>query len=188
MTRFLARMSDRDRRALLIGAGLVVPALLFAAVVRPWWRADTELRENIAAQQDLLARERDLVSAGDLRTVMQQASVTLAGATRRLYAAPEPVSATAALARDVRRALDDAGLETQRLEARESDVGADGLRQITVEVNAEGDLGAVLSALSLIESHAKLIRVRRLGIDRGASRQGGTPTLGMSATISGYMR
>ena len=188
MTRWLSAMSDRDRRALLIGAALVVPALLFAAVIRPWWRADSQLREDIAAQRDLLSRERNLVAAGDLKSVMREANATFVVATRRLYAAPEPVSATAALARDVRRALDDAGLETQRLEARESDVGADGLRQITVEINAEGDLGAVLSALSMLESNARLIRVRRLGLDRGPARAADAPALAMSATISGYMR
>jgi hypothetical protein len=185
--RILNAMSARDRRALIIGGALVVPALLFAGVIRPWLLAEAALRANTSAQRDLLERERDLLAAGDLTGQIRAAQLTLATASRRLYTAPEPVSATAALARDVRRALEDAGLETQRLEARESDVGGDGLRQLTVEINAEGDLEGVLTALSSLEAGPKLIRVRRLAIDR-ASAASATPMLGLSATVSGYMR
>src|SRR5258708_6417634 len=117
----LESLSARDRRALILGAMIAVPVVGYLSVVRPYLRSEASARDAIAAARDLLARETDVVGhASELQPEISRGSSTVMAASRRLYDAREPVAATAALARDVRTALDRAHVATQRLESREA--------------------------------------------------------------------
>jgi type II secretory pathway component PulM len=192
MMRFIEGMSSRDRRALTLGFLLAAPVLGYVAVIRPYVRAEQALMERIDAQRELLARERYLLDhADEMPAQLARARSAVSQVGRRLYDGREPVAATAALARDIRDAFEDAGVITQRIESRDGELGKDGLRQLTIEVNAEGDFEGVLSALAALEASDKLIHVRRLSVTQGSialAAAGTGPALTVSATISGYAR
>jgi type II secretory pathway component PulM len=186
----LDNLPARDRRALLIGLTVLLPALAFVAVIRPYLRAERSSREAIALERDALARELDLVEhAPTLPREISEASMQLATATRRLYTGAEPVAATAALARDVRKAFDDAGALVMRMDARDAAVMPTGMRDLSIEVRASGDIESILAAIASLESGRKLVRVTRIAIDRDGIREaGGAQPLAAIATIHGYAR
>ena len=51
-------LAGRDRRALLLGLCVLVPALLWVAVLRPWWGGLASIQEAVAAESSILERER----------------------------------------------------------------------------------------------------------------------------------
>lgn len=57
------RLSKRDRRALFLGLVVLVPALLYSVVLRPYRSAVESARSHIETQRELLARERGLLAA-----------------------------------------------------------------------------------------------------------------------------
>jgi hypothetical protein len=186
--RFLDSLSTRDRRALIIGAAIALPVIGYLAAVRPYLRSEAVAREAVIAQRELLAREEELVNhAAQIPPRLATASAVVRLVSSRLYDAREPIAATAALARDVRRALDGAHVAAQRIESRDATTASNGLRELTVELHAEGDLQGIMGALSTLERGDKLIRVRRLSLDRSATGPGPT-TLAWTATIQGYAR
>src|SRR5262245_43673936 len=58
----LDALSSRDRRALRIGLLLVVPALAYVGVVKPYRAALIETRNRVAAERQLLERELALIA------------------------------------------------------------------------------------------------------------------------------
>ena len=185
------RLSSRDRRALRLGVVLAGPALVYVLAAKPYFASVQTAKSTLASQRDLLDRERALV-AGARLLPKQAVSVRAAAAQalERLYTDPDPITATAALGRDVTQAFEDAGIALQHTEAREPVKRPDGLRELTIDLRAEGDFEGILYMLSLLESSDHLLRVSRVGIERRIAQgadQDGAETLGIVATVHGYM-
>lgn len=185
------RLSDRDRRAIRLGALVLLPALAWVFAVSPWLEAVESRRSALEARRSLLRAERDLL------------------ADRQRY--PEAVRAAAAQLQETAPALLDsrsrgvatAGL-TQFLEdraaARRVRLTATeprptrrldaSLVAVPLHVEGESDLQGVLSFLESLEEGPKLLQVDGLRIRRrGTTRQGEEEmeVLGFSATVTGYM-
>jgi type II secretory pathway component PulM len=176
------RVSDRDRRALRLGLRLSAPALLYGLVVKPCVGSMRGANAQLETQSDLLAREQALVADAPfvprrIATVRVAADV----AHRRMYSERDPISATAALSRDVARAFADAGVSLQRVETREASLRPDGLRELAIDARASGDFEGILTALASLETRDRLVRVTRIVIDATAQQQ-----LTLIATIRGY--
>jgi hypothetical protein len=182
-------MSSRDRRALFLGAAVLLPALLFVWGVRPFTAALRDNRDLLASEQGTLAREMAAIDAAranpDLHRVADSAMRAVAP---RLFEGRDSVMATAELASYLGAvaALHDVWL--QNAVTRPSTVEEGGVRRLRVEIRAESDLQGVLSFLTALERGHKLLRVERLDISRVLTMQGedGVEPVSVAATIVGF--
>ncbi len=186
------RLDARDRRALALGALVLVPALGFALVVKPYLHARAGLQERVREQRDLLRRELVLVAAAhDLPASLEGAARTFASGRSHLLSGRDPLGATAGL---VSLVGDEARRRGVLLEAIESDGSAplgDGLVAVQIEVRGRGDLEGLLRWLNALETGPRLLRVERLAVgrlDQGIARDSlDVETLTLGAVIRGYV-
>ena len=181
-------LSSRDRRAIRVGLLAVAPVLFYAVVGRPYISSVRRTAEALQNQTILLEREEAV--AQRRRATRDEAKAAAAIARRvapRTYSAADSVLAMSAFGRDVTAALNDAGLVVQRVEMRDSLSRKIGLRELTIDVRAQGDFESLLGALIRIEGNARLIHVTRLLIDSdGERRSTGVESLSLVAVIHGY--
>lgn len=195
----LPTLAPRDRRAMLVGAWVLLPALLAALVVKPWAIAASVGRSSATRERELLIGERALLAEapGDSAR-LRLASQALADDAPRLFAGAEAVTASAELARYVTTQAVVSGLavrqaETQTVLAGDArtdpaarvDSSAELLR---VAIRASGDVGAVIRFLRSMEDGPRLVRVERIGISRGLAGTSEAGTLTLTATLAGLPR
>ena len=189
------RLADRDRRALRLGLQLSSLALLYASALRPYVASVRTINSQLQTQSELLARERALVAdAPSFPRLIAAARGVARSTTQRMYSEQDPIAATSALSRDVAHAFDDARVSLQRVETRESTLRPDGLRELAIDVRAEGDFQGMLTAIASLEGRARLVRITRIAIEGsaspvvpgGASDASVPPNLTMVATVRGY--
>ena len=182
-------MSPRDRRALLLGAAVLAPALFYIWGVKPYRAALDDARQQLAVERETLARERAAIAAARKNPQLQHlADSAMRAASPRLFQGRDDVMASAELASylgDIARArhvwLQDAA-------TRPAALSPSGVRTLRVEIRAESDLQGILSLLQALETGSKLVRVERMDVSRQPSRseESGAETLALSATISGF--
>jgi type II secretory pathway component PulM len=190
LSKRVARLTRRDRRAMTIGAMLVLPAVAFHLVVRPYRNALADVRSRVVQEQDLLHRERALLAeVKAYPSRLQRAEATLLREAPRLFAGPDLTAASAALSNYVGGKALASHVFVQRSET-ESPSPAAGVAQLQVELNAVGDLEGILSFLQSLESGPKLVTVHRLGIGKGDRVSIGEPrddeVLSLTAIVGGY--
>jgi hypothetical protein len=189
----VARLSPRDRRALLVGLGILLPALLVPLALRPFQRALTTARAQLETERDLLVRERRvLAGAAELPPQLQRTTELLALEAPRLFRAPDEVSATAALSGYVAERAHGHRVLLQQAEtgAPHPVAGAEGVTGLTVTLRGVGDLEGILGFLHALEEGPRLVRVERLAIER-SQRMGPAATddeevLSVAALVRGY--
>lgn len=185
MTRWLPRLSARDRRALLLGAWIVLPALVVALVVRPAVAQLGDVHDALAAEGLLLARER---------AALADARADRTGAARerpvaeRLFSGRDDVMATAALASYVGGLAEAQDVWVQSATTLDAVRDASGVRQLRVSVRAEGDVAGVVRLLDALERGRYLVRVDHLEVAvTPAERSGdGSEPLVVRATFTGF--
>lgn len=195
----LPNLAPRDRRAVLVGAWVLLPVLIATLVLRPWAIAASEGRSSTTRERELLLRERALLAeaAGDSAR-LRLASLALADDAPRLFAGAEAVTASAELARYVTTQAVVSGLAVRQAEtqtvledaaradpAARADSSANVLR---VAIRASGDAGEVVRFLRLMEDGPRLVRVERIGISRGLAGTSEAGTLTLTATLAGLAR
>ena len=181
-------LSSRDRRAVRRGLVAVVPALFYAFVVKPYISSVRRTMDALRSQTVLLDRE-EAVTRGQrvIRETTHAAAAVARRVAPRLYAGADSALAMSTFGRDVTTALNDAGLIVQRLELRDSLPRHAALRELTIDLRAQGDFEALLSALTRLEANPRLIHVSRVAIDKnGESRSTGAESLSLVAVIHGY--
>jgi hypothetical protein len=141
----------------------------------------------------LLAREQSLVAQADsIPRLITAARVLERGSRRRTYVEHDVIAASAALGRDVAHAFDAADVSLQRVETRESSVRPDGLRELTIDIRAEGDFEGILTTLASLEANERLVHITRISIEGGSTYSHSTPDTSVAprltvvATIRGY--
>jgi len=183
----LARLRPRDRRALLLGACIGAPALAWAFAVQPYIATMRADRATLETQRSLLARERGAIDAAP-RTPreIQRVRAALDRERARLFEG-DAISSGAALTSYVKDAIEENSLTLQQLDARESATLPSGLRDLTLELRAEGDLRGILDMLTALENGERLVRVARVAIERSAAPPNATTeALVLTATLHGY--
>ncbi|HYH83185.1 MAG TPA: type II secretion system protein GspM [Longimicrobium sp.] len=159
-------LSPRDRRAVLLGAALLLPALLWTLVASPWLDALHSRRARLDEARRLLGRELELLAqARGFPRVFDQGARRLLAEAPRLMGGDDDAAAGAAVAGYVRRLARMGGANVTRVEpAPVHDAGGD-VTALPVAVTGEADLEGLMSFLQLLETGPKLVRVDQLKIE-----------------------
>jgi hypothetical protein len=181
-------MGQRDRRAVVLGAVILLPGLLYIWGVRPYMNALSDARDQLATERATLVRERAAVATARQNPRLQHIADSAMRSMRpRLFEGKDDVMASAELASYVGDVARRARVWLQDAGTRPALPAAEGLRTLRVEIRAESDLLGTLMFLQGLERGDKLVRVDRLDISRAARvdpKDG--ETLSIAATISGF--
>jgi hypothetical protein len=162
-------LSPRDRRALLLGGALLVPALFFVLVVSPYLDALGTARERLEQDRAVLRRELALLSeAADYPRVFDEGAERLLTAAPRLMGGDDDAAAAAAVAGYVRRLGRMAPANVTRVEPAPSRDAGGGVTALPVAVSGEADLEGLLTLLHMLETGPKLVDVSELRIESSA--------------------
>ena len=185
----LPELSAKDRRAIALGAVLLVPSLFYIWGIKPYRAGISEMRDQLETAREALSREKAAVVATRTNPNAQRAADSaLDKVTTRLFvgrddaiASSELASYLGDIARRSRVLMQDAG-------TRPSSISPEGIRTLRVEIRAESDIQGIVKFLQSLEGGTKLVRVDRLEISRtpGLEDKNGFETLGVAATISGF--
>ena len=184
-------VSPRERRTIMIGLLMVLPALAWIYGIRPYREALADARDEVSTQRDLLARELALLEDAErYPAAYRTADSALHRTAPRLFDETDDVLATARLTSYVAgQALGNRVL-LQEAEAQPTQRSSDGIRRLQVEIRAEGDTEGMLRFLNSLERGAKLIVVDRIALTREErSQMKGKPPVGvlvLTATVSGF--
>lgn len=184
-----SRLSSRDRRALLLGAGVLVPALFFMFAAKPYFQAVADTRNELQRERQLLIRERTLLA--DAHTYpdrMNRTEVLLKRHVPRLFSGSDEPTWTSSIADYVRDVAVGNRVVVQSIEGRNAQRMEGELMAIEVEIDAVSDLEGLLSFLYVLEEGVKLVQLDQLSIER--SELAGTPpsarVLRLTAMLRGY--
>ena len=181
-------MASRDRRAVILGAGILLPALLFIWGVRPYRAALADARDQLATERATLARERAAIATARRNPHLQHVADSAMRAMRpRLFEGKDDVMASAELASYLGEVASDTRVWLQDASTRPSLPASDGVRTLHVDIRGESDLLGILMFLQALERGDKLVRIDRLDISRTArSENEDVETLTIAATVSGF--
>jgi type II secretory pathway component PulM len=193
----ISSMNPRDRRAVLLGAVILVPSLLYVFGVQPYLRALSSTRSHIADERELLVRERGVAAhLPSLPHEKAAASQRLSQEAARLFGADDQLVATGDLAEYIAKVAGHNGVSLEQTETRAPHPVITGLEALQVEVRAISDVDGMLQFLHELETGNKLIRIGRLSLEHarqmpgaGATQSGqasGTDMLELSASVYGY--
>jgi hypothetical protein len=181
-------MSARDRRAVLLGVGILLPGLVFIWGVRPYQAALSDVRDQLATERATLARERTAITTARQNPQLQHIADSAMRAMRpRLFEGKDDVMASAELASYLGDVAHKSRVWMQTANTRPAAVSAEGVRTLRVEIRAESDLRGTLKFLQALERGDKLVRIDRLDISRTAhadEKEG--EVLSIAATIAGF--
>ena len=182
-------MSPKDRRAIILGAVLVLPALIFIWGVRPYRAAMAETHDELETARLALSREKAAVAGKPTAPGGQQladSALTLVGP--RLFEGRDDAIASAQLAAYLGTVARRSRVLMEDANTRPSMTSPEGIRTLRVEVRAESDIQGIATFLHNLESGTKLVRVDRLEISRvpGLEDKNGYETLSVAATIVGF--
>ncbi|HEY2849235.1 MAG TPA: GspMb/PilO family protein [Gemmatimonadaceae bacterium] len=185
----LSELSPSDRRALTLGAIVVIPSLLFVFAVKPYLRALDDVRQQLSVESDAFARERAAVAAARRNPLMQHvADSAMQAMSSRLFAGRDDVMASAEVASYLGEMARGHHVWLQDASTRPATALDGGVRALHVEIRAESDLRGILAFVKSLESGSKFIHIQRLDISSQPGRmdQPGAETLALSASIVGY--
>jgi hypothetical protein len=167
---FLERLAARDRRAVLLGLAILLPAFAWVGIVRPYRAALTDVRERVAAEQALLTREEELLRNADrLPEQMGKAEAEADRAQHRLVDAANTALAEAELTDHLERIADRSRvllLEIQSVARdRRAEPGPSGVQPIRLAVHGESDLAGIADFLHRLEQSQMLLRIEQLQLE-----------------------
>jgi hypothetical protein len=150
----VSRLSERERRALALGAGVVGLAIVWAYAALPFVRRWQAREEMIAVESARVAGLRGLVSNEEaLRGALAERSAALASEPQRLLAGRTPALAAASLQSLLQGFADQSRLTVSRLDVVGSPEAArNALPTIPATVSALGDVYGMTEMLRLIRS------------------------------------
>src|SRR5262249_27636121 len=147
-----ATMSTRDRRAVVLGIGILLPALLFIWGVRPYQAALSDARDQLATERATLARERAAITTARSNPQLQHIADSAMRAMRpRLFEGKDDVMASAELASYLGDVARKSRVWLQTASTRPAVASPDGVRTLRVEIRAESDLRGTLTFLQSLE-------------------------------------
>lgn len=183
-----ATMSSRDRKAVLIGACVLLPFVLYIWAWRPYQAALSDARDQLATERATLVRERAAIATARRNPQLQHIADSAMRAMRpRLFEGKDDVMASAELASYLGDVAHKARVWLQDASTRPAAPAAEGVRTLRVEIRAESDLLGTLMFLQALERGDKLIRIDRLDISRSPrGDEKDSETLSIAATIAGF--
>lgn len=175
-------LDRRDRRALWLGALILVPVIAWRGIVTPIQSALDRGAARVEASAGLLAREQALLRDGPrLPAALAAARARLADEAPRLFRAADTVNATMTLGAWVRGAARGAGLADTRIAAAPVLPGVDELLHVQVDVRGQGTMAAVAAWLQSMESGERLLAIERFDLSAA-----GDGLVTLDARVSGF--
>lgn len=184
-----ARLNARDRRAMLIGALVLSPGLLFIWGVRPYEAALSAARDDLATERATLSRERGALATAHSNPELQQLTDSaLQVVEPKLFEGHDDVIASAQLASYLGDLARRNHVWLQDAATRPATATTPGVRTLHVDLRAETDFQGLLAFLDALDRGDKLVRVERLDVSRGFGSAGNqeAETLTITATVAGY--
>lgn len=180
-------LSPRDRRALLIGLALLVPALAWIGVARPYVETLHDLHDRIASERALLEREKAVMREAhtfpDRIAVARQAlrrwNASFVSSANLALAEAEVTGWLEEIARENRFLLEEVR-SVARPPGSETPAG---LRPMRLSVRGESDFEGILRFLHAMEQDPMLVRIVGLSVERSGrsgsnGQSGGAPSPG----------
>lgn len=165
---WMRRLSPQDRRAILLGLLVVIPALGWVGAVRPWWHRVQTTREALDTEWTLLERERKLLEdAPSLPDLIGSTDLALRRKQARLVRYPNTALAEAAIAGHLEESAAANRvllLEARGLQPAPQEMPMGGLRPIRLQVRAESDFEGILNFLNSLEGDPLLLSITALSI------------------------
>lgn len=158
-------MTPRDRRALGLGAAVILGAVIALRVLPPVWQRVTAAEARLAALRMSVERGRaDLSAFKALEDSTTQLVETVRSLAPWLVAGRSSSEAAAALAGHLSHVA-----VTQRTRLERSDLVADSaragdLRRVTLDATLEGDIRGLTGTLGALASLAPVTEVTRLWV------------------------
>lgn len=184
----MSRLGSRDRRALLLGLGAVVLALLAFRGVPLAVRGLEELRDRAAGQTATLARVEDVVLRGPaVRDSLREALHGIVSLAPELVDGTTAADAQASLSGLVSLVANRHALKVLRTDPLpDSAVGV--FHRAALHTELEGDLGGVAAFLRSLETGAPLLTVSRFSLETPdpVPHPRAPEVLHLSADVSGY--
>jgi hypothetical protein len=171
---FLSRLAPRDRRAILLGLVVMLPAVIYFLGLKPYRAALEGIKDRVAAEREALERELDFLNSADsLSRELERAAARAGEHEGSLVQAVSGVLAEAELT----DFLESAAFSSRVLleEIRGGELGREeeppaGLAVIRLHLRGESDLEGVLNFLDAIEKSRLLLRIRGLALEPEVSR------------------
>ena len=167
-------LAPRDRRAILLGLGILIPAAGYVLGVKPYRAALADVRDRIGAEQELLSRELALLeSAPTLPQAIQEARAEAQVHEDRLVQAVSGVLAEAELTRLLEAAAFRSRVLLEEIRGGELGRGEEpppGLSVVRLHLRGESDLEGVLTFLDELETSRLFLRIRGLALEPEVAR------------------
>lgn len=164
----------RDRRAILLGLGLLLPAAVWVLGVKPYWAALESVRDRVAVEKELLARELALLETAPILPEKIRRAEAEAGVFEdRLVRAASGVLAEGELTDFLEESAFRSRVLLEEIRGGELGRGEEpppGLSVVRLHLRGESDLEGVLTFLGEIEKSKLLLRVRGLALEPEVSR------------------
>lgn len=183
-------LSERDRRALRLGAMALAPALVWFLLAAPYLRAVREADRRLAAQRVLLRQELSLLAAATTYPdSFRDGASRLLAVMPRLFRPPNDDGvAGAEVTGYIGRLARESRVFVARIEPMRAEAAETGVLRLPVRVGGEGDLEGLLTFLRSLRAGEKLVHVTALRIDspEARSRADGAEVLAFEFTAAGF--
>jgi len=158
-------MTERDRRALLVGAGVVLATVLLLRVL-PWTvRSAVAAEAGLRHRAALLARARaDLADASTLRDSAGRLSLALVGLAPKILSGNSPAEAVADLSGRVNLAVSGHQGKLERVDPVSDSTVAGRLHRVTLRVGVECDVRGLAEVLEALEFGKVVLSLRDLRV------------------------
>ena len=170
----LGGLNSRDRRAILLGLAILLPAAGYVLGWKPYKAALEDVRDRVAAEQELLARELEVMeSSASLPEEIRQARAEAEVYEDRLVQAESGVLAEAELTDFLEASAFRSRVLLEEIRGGELSRGEEpppGLSVVRLHLRGESDLEGVLTFLDEIEKSRLLVRVRGLALEPEVAR------------------
>lgn len=170
----LGGLKSRDRRAILMGLGILLPAAFYVLAWKPYRAALEEARDRVAAEQELLTRELEVLeNSGTLQEDIQLARAEAEVHEEKLVRAVSGVLAEAELTDFLESSAFRSRVLLEEIRGGELGRGEEpppGLSVVRLHLRGESDLEGVLTFLDEIEKSRLLIRIRGLALEPEVAR------------------
>jgi len=182
-------VTTRDRRALLLGGGVVFVGLLLLRVL-PWSvRSALAAEAGLRERATLLARARaDLAEVSGLRDSAAELSRALVGLAPKILSGSSPAEALADLSGRVNLAASGHEAKLERVDPVADSAAAGRLRRASLRAAFESDVRGLAGTLRALEFGAATLVVRELrvtAVDVGAADRG-SEVLRVELTVAGW--
>lgn len=180
-------LKERERKVLLWGALIAIPALLYTYGVKPMRTSFADKKEQLEFERDALARERAAIAAAKRNPQLQHVADSLMQTTsQRLFSSSDDVMASAELGSYIGEVAGKHHFLLTTATTGAVPKTKSIVRTLSEDIRGESDLQGVLEFLQALEQGPKLVRVSRIDISRPTRDADDIETVLFAATVTAY--